>query len=387
MIAWGSTAANCAVNGLVALLRRDEWRSNPDGERIRQLLRPQLDNADDTIRMLASMAMPLLVERDDLTDALCDRLSRETNGSVLEVLVGILANNVAIDPGGIDTCLSRLAKVPAWSVLAASPEDRSTPPNQRRSETGDILIQALLYLALERVTPFATGLLATWQADPENYPATIGRLVAWSRPYLNPSGEAGAAAQARAFELLTRLTDACVDITSAVQETLTSGHTISEHQRQDLESAGWIAHCLAREIYHASGAFQSQQEQSQPDERTVSSSFCSLSLPIIEKLATVRAAGIAHHLVQTLVFLSRREPRRAFLIVAKIATPGSGYENESLGEAEVLDLVDLYLAERREVILDDPECLSGLRLILETFVAVGSDRAIRRVQDLAELFV
>jgi hypothetical protein len=46
----------------------------------------------------------------------------------------------------------------------------------------------------------------------------------------------------------------------------------------------------------------------------------------------------------------------------------------------------LYLAERREVILDDPDCLSGLRQILETFVAVGSDRAIHRVQDLGELF-
>jgi hypothetical protein len=158
-------------------------------------------------------------------------------------------------------------------------------------------------------------------------------------------------------------------------------------QRQDLVSAAWIAHCIAQEIYHASGAFQTQQDRSQPDERVVSPLFCSLSFPIIEKLADVRAAGIAHHLVQTLVYLSRREPRRAFLVVAKIATPGSGYENESMGEAEVLDLVDLYLAERREVILDDPECLSGLRQILETFVAVGSDRAIRRVQDLGELFI
>jgi hypothetical protein len=107
----------------------------------------------------------------------------------------------------------------------------------------------------------------------------------------------------------------------------------------------------------------------------------------MEKLSDVRAAGIAHHLVQTLVYLSRREPRQAFLLVAKIATPGSGYENESLGEAEVLDLVDLYLAERREIILDDPVCLGSLRQILETFIAVGSDRAIRRVQDLGELFV
>jgi hypothetical protein len=161
---------------------------------------------------------------------------------------------------------------------------------------------------------------------------------------------------------------------------------MSTGTEQDLESAAWIAHSIAREIYHASGAFQPQQDKSGPDQRVVSPSFCAHALPLIESLAEIRIAGIAHHLVQTLAFLSRLEPRRAFLAIAKIATPGSGYEYESQGETEVLDLLDQYLAERRETILGDPKCLGALRQILETFVAVGSDRAIRRVQDLAELF-
>ena len=387
MIAWGSTAPNCAVTGLTALLGREEWRSHADGGRIRQRLRPQLDSPDETVRMLACMALPLLVEPNELTEELCSRLSREQSGAVSEVLVGIAANHVGTDPQGIDECLGRLALKPAWSVLAVSPEDRSTPPNQRRSEMGDLLIQILLYLWLIHTTRFASALVEAWQGDPENHPATVGRLVAWSRPYLNRPGSGDSGPQVRAFQLLTKLTDRCIAITHSAEETLESGGTLSGEQRQDLEAAAWIAHCIARELYHASGAFQPQQEQLQPDARTVSPGFCSLALPVIEQLANVRAAGIAHHLVKTLVFLSRQEPRNAFLTIAKIATPGSGYENESLAETEVLDLVDLYLAERRNVILDDPECLSGLRRMLETFVAVGSDRAIRRVQDLAELFV
>ncbi len=386
MIAWGSTAPNCAVNGLTALLRRDEWRTHPDGKRIQQLLRPQLDHPDETVRMLASMSLPLVVEPEDPTGELCDRLSHEESGSVLEVLIGVLASQVANDPSGVDACLRRLAVQPTWSVLAGKPEDRSSPPNKRRSESGDILLRVLLFLGLVHTTPFTSALLAAWQKEPQNHPATVGRLVAWTRPYLNPPGQAGTTAQARAFELLTNLTDVSVSITTSAQETFASGATLSDEQRQDLEAVGWIAGCIAQEIYHASGAFQTQQEKSQPGERVVSPSFCSLSFPIIEKLATVRGAAIAHHLVQTLVFLRRREPRRAFMAVVKIATPGSGYEYESMGEAEVLDLVDLYLAERRDVILNDPACLSGLREILETFVAVGSDRAIRRVQDLGELF-
>lgn len=387
MISWEPTPPNCAVTGLAALLGREEWRTHPEGERIRQLLRPQLDSTDDTVRMLASMALSKIIEPENLTDDLCERLAREEDAAVIEVLTRTLAAHVASDPDGIDACLGHLASKPGWSVLAGSPEDRSTPPSKRQSETGDLIIQVLLHLALVRAAPFASGLIEALQQNPQEYPATIGRLVAWTRAYLNPSGEAARSAQTRAFDMFAILSDACATIATSAQENLASGPQTGDKLRQDLEAAAWIARCVAREIYHASGAFQIRQEKAQPDDRVVSPSFCSLALPIIEKLATVRSAGIAHHLIQTLAFLSRLEPRRAFLIVAKIVIPGSGYEYESLGEGEVLDLVDLYLAERRGVILNDPECLSGLRQILETFVAAGSDRAIHRVQDLAELFI
>lgn len=388
MIAWGSTAPNSAVNGLTTLLGREEWSAHADGELIRKLLEPQLDSLDETVRMLASMALPMLVKAERLTDELSDRLMREESESVIEVLIRVLADHVTSDPVGIDTCLGRLATRSTWSGLASKVEDRSTPPNKRPSELGDLLVKVLLYLGLVCTTPFVCNLLRSWQREPQDHPATLGRLVAWARHYLDPREEVGTAAQAqaRAFELLTSLSNACVSITTLAEETFAIDATLSDHQRQDLEAAAWIAHCIAQEIYHASGAFQTQQQKSQLDERVVSPSFCSLAFPIIEKLAAVRFAGIAHHLVQTLAFLSRREPQRAFMAVARIATPGSGYGNESLAEIEVLDLVDLYLAERRQIILADPECLSGLRGILETFVAVGSDRAIRRVQDLGELF-
>lgn len=386
MMTWDTTQENSAVTGLVGLLSREDWQAHPKGERIRQLLRPLLDSTDDTVRMLASRALHLIVKPENLTDELCQRLAREKNATVIEVLVAILAAHVTSDPDGIDACLSKLGHLSRWSALAGSPENRSTPPAKRQSEVGDLMIQVLLYLALVREAQFASGLVETWQQHPEEHPAAMGRLVAWTCSYLNPSNEAARDAQTRAFGMFLTLGEACVRITTSIQEELKPGQQVEGTPRQDLEAAVWIADCMAREIYHASGAFQTQQERTAPDERVVSPSFCSLAVPVIEKLTAVRTAGIAHHLIRTLVFLSRLEPRRAFLAVANIVIPGSGYEYESMGEVEVLDLVDLYLAERRGVILNDPECLSGLRQILETFVAAGSDRAIRRVQDLAEMF-
>jgi hypothetical protein len=386
VISWDGTAPNYAINGLVWLLRRDVWRTHPDGARIRELLRPYLDSADETSRMLATMALPLLVEPEAVADDLCDRLSREQSGQVREVLVGHLADRVDMDAEGTDSCLRRLAANPSWSVLAGDPEDQSTPLKERHSEIGDLLVQVLLHLALVRTTPFASALLASWQRNPQEYPATIGRLVTFCRPYLNPSDALGSASQTRAFELIASLTDSCVTISADAQQTIRSGNALATDERRALEAATWIADALATQIYHASGAFRPQHERTLPDEREISPSFCTLAFPIIEKLSSIRAAAILHHLVQTLVFLSQREPRRAFMAVAKIVAHGSGYEYESIGEQETLDLVDLYLAERRNIILNDPECLSALRQILETFVAAGSDRALRSVQDLAELF-
>jgi hypothetical protein len=386
VIAWGSTPPNCSVNGLVTLLRRPEWRAHADGERIRQLLKPLLDSGDETIRMLSSMAISFIFEPGELTKEIAGRLCQEESSGVLEVLLGALADQVGVDADGVDERLSMLSADPKWSVLAGAAEDRTEPPNARRSEVGDLLLRIIVFLAFARATPFVSSLVDTWEGHLPTHPATLGRLVAWTRPYLNPPGGVSTESQSRAFALLAKLAEASLTITDSAQGVLTSGATLPDEQRRDLEAAGWIANCIARELFHASGAYQSQEERLLPDDRVVSPSFCALALPMIETLARIRAAAIAHHLVQTLVFLSRLEPRRAFLAIAAIASPGSGYEYESLGESEVLDLVDSYLAERREVILGDPECLSALRQILETFVAAGSDRAIRRVQDLGDLF-
>jgi hypothetical protein len=186
VISWSVTAPNCAVNGLATLLRREEWRTHPDGEVIRQHLRPLLDSWNPTTRMLASMALPLIISQKELTEDLTRRLSHEDDGSVIEILTQIMARHAFTDPDGIDDCLRCLADQHAWRALAGTAEDRTTPPNKRHSDISDVLLQALLHLYLVRATPFVSGLIATWKQVPTHYPATIGRLIAWTRPYLNP---------------------------------------------------------------------------------------------------------------------------------------------------------------------------------------------------------
>jgi len=386
MIVWGSTPMSCAVNGLVTLLRRVEWRDHPDGERVRKLLKPFLDSDDETIRMLAARGLPFLVDPDALTGEIGARLRYEGSSGAVEVLVTELCNQASVDPLGVDTALAELSHLSRWSVLAGDPDDRSQPPQATQSEIGDLLLQALVYLSFVPTTPFVVALTEKWRDHPFEYPATAGRFVAMARKYLNPPPGWGTDGQERAFAFLNALADMSAGVAHSAQDFEATHSTLDEADRKDLESAAWLALCIARELYHASGAYQNPQQRLEPDGRVVSTAFCALALPLIDKLAEVPNAGIAHHLVQTLAFLSRIEPRSAFLVVARIVGARSGYEYESLGETEVLDLVDLYLAERRGVVLGDSECLSALRQLLETYIGAGSDRAVRRVQDLGDLF-
>jgi len=186
VISWGLTAPNCAVNGMAALLLREEWRNSPDGELIRQRLRRMLENQDADVRMLASRALPLITSQEDLSEELCQRLSHEESKSINTVLIRVMAGHASADPGGIDQCLRRMAEMPAWAPLAGAAENRTISPGQRHSEISDAVLQTLLYLHLERETPFASALIANWQQSPEQYPATIRRLVPGPAPTSTP---------------------------------------------------------------------------------------------------------------------------------------------------------------------------------------------------------
>jgi len=206
-MAWDATTVNSGVRGLTILASRVEWREHAVGEEIRSLLTALLDSSDSTVRMLASDALPLLVDLDKLAGAAGSRLETEESPNVRSPLVGSLIRAAGSHPDLVD-----------------------------------------------------------------------------------------------------------------------------------------------------------------------------------EQLASIPDVPTAHHLVETLVFLSRSEPREALLLAVKVIVTSPSYEQESLGESEFFGLFDQYLVGQRDSVLMDPECVSGLRKVLERFVDSGSDRAMREIQRFSELF-
>lgn len=109
---------------------------------------------------------------------------------------------------------------------------------------------------------------------------------------------------------------------------------------------------------------------------------------IISDLAAVGHPAVVHYLVRTLQICVPVDARGVFLLVGRVVRGGAkgGYQYETMGRDAIVQLVERYLAEYREILQDDPECLTTLRELLEIFVRVGWPSARRLVYRLDEIF-
>ncbi|WP_416903537.1 hypothetical protein [Micromonospora echinospora] len=89
--------------------------------------------------------------------------------------------------------------------------------------------------------------------------------------------------------------------------------------------------------------------------------------------------------MQTADHLRLAQPRRALLVAARTVTEDVAYAREHLALIAVHDLVRHYLAEQRDLVLNDVECLTAVRKILEAYVRLGWDKAIELTEELDEL--
>jgi len=153
---WGVTAATRSAQALVRLYRREPWRA-AHGPLIRESLNRLLDGPDPVYRFLASDALPtFLTEHDTLIAELERRLALETDRHVATHLMRMLAAYMHRHPVRVDGVLQRLAAMPQWNVLSASPTGEQTlGPNDH----GQIGVSILAVLATIYDTPYASDVL------------------------------------------------------------------------------------------------------------------------------------------------------------------------------------------------------------------------------------
>jgi len=157
--------------------------------------------------------------------------------------------------------------------------------------------------------------------------------------------------------------------------------------RDRLQGLYRIINHAGSELYFASGAY-GEQTKAEIDSTIHKQRFYREAAPILEVLAQVGLPGTTHHLLETLQFLIDIDPEGVFLRIEAVvrAAESWGYQYESLAVSLVVDIVERYLAEHRDIFRGSDDCRRALIRILDVFVEAGWPAARQLTYRLDEIF-
>jgi len=373
---WGETTATLAIGTASQMARSPRWRA-AHGRLVADHLSPLLDDADPVFRFIATEALPgLHPAPEDLIPVLEARLATEQDRHVATLLMRMLAWFVHYDPIGIDQVIQRLAALPRWAVISASPDgDQIAGP----VDEGGVAVGIIAGLAATYDTPYARGVLRAWFTSPGSHPERATTALHCLRDLLNPTDARQEPAQKRVLGLLEQ---GAVQIRAAIATAEASG----SQQAHAVAGAIRFAAHLARTLYGVSGALEADHPVQTSVERGDPRTFARLVLPILDSLRSVHAPAVTLHIVQTIDHLAFADPKPALLIALEAVTDDEAYWRESAGVDAALKLVRHFAAEHRSLFLGDAESTAALRRLLESFVRLGWQQAIALAEELDELF-
>jgi hypothetical protein len=376
---YGTTPHTYAIQGLVRLFIRDDWRA-ARGDEISASIVPLLDSPSAVYRYLVTCILPVLhPEPDALIAELERRLGQEPDRRIANYLMAMLAHLRHSEPQHVDQVLERLGALPQWGIVTADPQ--ADAELESRSDEG-IATNLLVCLAIRHFTPNARRVVEGWFGNPVNHAERVTRSTTYLRDLFNPAQPELQPAQERAFELAGRsLNQLLAAFTNAVTSA-SSDNEISDQGKKAVK----VAENLAAELYFASGALDERRRPAESTPRGELRRFATLALPVLEALAEIHVPRITHYVVQTASHISTAEPRRALLVAMRAATGDQAYARELTGLDASLDLVRRYSAEHRRLVVGDAECTTAVRIMLESFVGLGWDRATQLLEELDDLF-
>jgi hypothetical protein len=156
--------------------------------------------------------------------------------------------------------------------------------------------------------------------------------------------------------------------------------------QEQLEALAHLLDGVALSLYFVSGAYKGD-EQEVPGPGVQHRLFMEAG-PIIDELADIGLAPIAHHLLETLEVLIPFDPSGVFMRVVAVIRGGrkGHYQYDRMAEDVLVRVVERYLADYRSLFQQDPEARRALIEILDTFVKAGSEGARRLSYGLDGIF-
>jgi hypothetical protein len=150
---------------------------------------------------------------------------------------------------------------------------------------------------------------------------------------------------------------------------------IPDSMKEEASTLYRLADSACHQVYFASGAFdQRSSGRRSPAQDEVGAAqkirFYAETKPVLHILGDLGIPAIIHRLLETLAFLLEANPKDVFLVIGEVVRSGSkrGYQHERMAADLMVQLIERYLAEYRQILREDRECRDVLREILDTFV-------------------
>lgn len=196
------------------------------------------------------------------------------------------------------------------------------------------------------------------------------------------------AVRRRAVGLLIKLVGITTGLIKQMLEQRRAGVIPTEPQQEEFKALVKLADMIASEVYHASGAFQDQQNHAPTIQKPEQERFYREAGAVFDDLAIIGLPRLAQHLVETLELFIPVDPPGVFLRVAAVVKAGKmwGYEYEDMAQDLITRIIERYLAEYRSILQQDRHAQTALRETLETFITAAWPRAQALAYKVDEIF-
>ena len=275
-----------------------------------------------------------------------------------------------------------------------------TPPPTEGLEPSDSFIVLLMWLIIDRQNSWALETIEdTFFQDPIRFANPLSRAVSEVvRDYVLPKHletDIGRERAKRAIEWLGQVTDITADrvveLYSIVKE-----HETEEGVKKLHDTYKVIDEVIIR-LYFAVAYKRNQSEKPTTGiSRELRCEYYNTVKPLMEQVITlaqkpesgIMFAPTAHYLMQLLRSFLDCNPKEVLHLAAGVVKSSEqfGYTLDTLAVMEVVEFVEIVLADYRHEVRDDEECLEDLLNLLDMFAKTGWTDALKLVWRLDEVF-
>ncbi len=278
---------------------------------------------------------------------------------------------------------------------------KHTPNPEMKIGASDPFVYLLMWLIIERENSWAKGFInETYLNDPNQYSIMLTRIVMKTiKTYLDPKQletDDGTKKVERAISCLKEVISVSVDKINELCSALRQN--VSEENQKKLQNTYKVIDQVISSLYYK---FAHQRIQSDNRTEAVSDDARYRAYeevkPLMQQVIDfaddpetgVMFASTAHDFMQLLIsFLSRRNAREVIRLAERVAKSSEpyGYNLDAIAVKDIVDIVEIVLADYRDVVRDDKDSLKSLLNLLDLFAKTGWSDALKLVWRLDEVF-